>query len=265
MRILAATVAFAIILVVALLAIHYLDVALTQIDKATALLETEEPVASISKEVSEKDVVYLTFKQTFGPNDAIAPHLYDWYFDGENDYIEVADSDVFNMSNYAVELLFKPLSFINPSTGNKAHWVYKKQYIAIITTAEGKVNVRTLDSSNAIVSHYSTVAIELEKYHLITYNVYETGKIELFINSEYDSSKDFTGPPTANTDNIYIGRADVEGYEGKGYVAFVRIYNRTLSEKEIREHYYYVKNMISKPRFPIFYKYRRTKFVPALA
>ena len=66
-----------------------------------------------------------------------------------------------------------------------------------------------------------------------------------------------------NSRGIYIGR--VLNTYMFGHTAFLRIYNRILTSKEVKEHYYYVKNMISKPRFPIFYKHRRTKFVPALA
>jgi len=161
------------------------------------------------------------------------------HFDGVDDYVTVPHSDVFNMKSFCVEIMFRPISFTNPNTGYKAHWLFKDQYIAVITSSEGLVEVRTVDSSSNLVVLGSSRAIELDRYHVIAYNVHEEGVVELFIDGELDSSKEFSGPPQPNERNIVVGSAYDLSYACRGLIALVRIYNRVLTEDEIKWNYYH--------------------------
>ena len=157
-------------------------------------------------------------------------------FDGVDDYVNVSHNDVFNMSNFSVVMLFNPESFTNPNSGYKGHWIYKNQYIAIITNSNGNVEVRTIDSGGAIVGLYS-ISLELGNWYLVAYTVSEGGEMKLYINGVLDASTTFSGPPTSNTNALRIGSAYDLNYAAKGKIDEVRIYNRVLSAEEIRAHF----------------------------
>jgi hypothetical protein len=60
---------------------------------ATAVVKAQTATA-VALGAGKPVVLNTTF--TISPGDAIAPHLYTWYFDGVNDYIQVSYSSIFN-------------------------------------------------------------------------------------------------------------------------------------------------------------------------
>ncbi|RLF98368.1 MAG: hypothetical protein DRN49_06000 [Thaumarchaeota archaeon] len=129
-----------------------------------------------------------------------------------------------------------PHSFTNPSTGNKAHWIFKDQYIAIVTTSSGNIEVRTRDNSGTTIGVTSNGVITLNAWHHIVYTVTSTGEINLYINGILDKNNAFSGPPKTNAQPLHFGSTSSSyfGYAGYGLIDEVRIYNRSLTAEEIQ-------------------------------
>ena len=154
-------------------------------------------------------------------------------FDGVDDYVEVADSDVFNITNYTVMAWIYPYSLAS-GAGHGANWLNKDQYFAIVTFREGSVEVRTRDSTGTWIGLQSLTKITTNKWWFIAYTVTEDGTMKLYINGNKDNECTFPPPPTPPSDNLYIGTGFANpDYVVNGTIDEVRIYNRVLSEEEI--------------------------------
>ncbi|RLG94289.1 hypothetical protein DRO29_06700, partial [Candidatus Bathyarchaeota archaeon] len=158
-------------------------------------------------------------------------------YDGNDDYVNVPNSESLNMTDFTVSLWIKPYNFTNPTTGYKAHWIYKAQYIAVITTSEGHVEIRTIDNTDTVVVLTSNEAISLNMWHQITYTVTSTGEIELYIDGELDNTRTFSPPPLPNNQKLCIGSAESLDFASYGIIDEVYIWNRSLSGKEITDLY----------------------------
>ena len=159
-------------------------------------------------------------------------------FDGIDDYVDITHSDTFNMKDFTVSIIIFPFTLTNIKTGKNNHYIFKNQYIAIVTHADGTVDVRTVDKNSAMVPLYSVKKITSRKIYSITYTVSVDG-IKLYINSELDSTKSFAYPPKPNNNNIYLSStvAGKSDYNAFARILDVKIYNRALSDSEIKALY----------------------------
>lgn len=201
----------------------------------------------------------------YGASWSKGPLIGSLYFDGENDYVEVPHSDSLNLvEECSLEVLVYSENY---AVGDYQTFVTKHAEVyglRVRGSGEAEFVLYTDPSGWHILG--SPNPLENGKWHLITGTYSKSqGIAELYINSELVRTAERSENIVTNTRNLYLGSRYGSDRFFNGYIAFVRIYNRVLSEKEIREHYYYVKNMLSKPRFPIFYKHKRTSIVPALA
>jgi len=168
---------------------------------------------------------------------ALAPHLWDWYFDGENDYIVVPLSDSLKLF-YAVslELLVKPRAF--PTNYNTVLGMGTRAsgglpggaYACFNAYTSGKICFQIY---NASVKKYIGAYVEKNAWNhvVFTYDYY-TREAYAYVNGEkVNYGSDWGEIDTTQYKNIYIS------YKLPYNIAFARIYNRTTSSQEIDNSY----------------------------
>ncbi|OYT57460.1 MAG: hypothetical protein B6U76_01030, partial [Desulfurococcales archaeon ex4484_217_2] len=168
---------------------------------------------------------------------ALAPHLWDWYFDGQDDYVEVAENSVLDVSkegSRTVEILFN-VDSLPQDTGADDYW-------ELFRDEGGGLSIRIYDfdkfviknigiwevhKSNAKISYY------FGKWTLLTH-IYDNLLSKLYLNSELDSQYTFSDFVDSSKQKR-IGKGSTSWFNG--YIGFVRIYNRALPSDEISTNY----------------------------
>ena len=79
----------------------------------------------------------------------------------------------------------------------------------------------------------SAAKLELNKWHHVA-GVYDGAEAIIYINGEFDSKKDFDGNLKHNGENFWMGARKVGGLQYNGLLDELRIYNRGLSQNEIK-------------------------------
>ncbi len=106
-----------------------------------------------------------------------------------------------------------------------------------------------------------TQNIRARKWYMIT-RVYDgsetTDNMRIYLNDAIlDAVGTLAGPIRTSSSSLTIGATTPTIELMKGLIGSVRIYNRAISEKEIRELYHYGENKLSQVRFPMFYREKR--------
>jgi hypothetical protein len=165
-------------------------------------------------------------------NDAIRG--WDLSFDGNNDYVSVANNSTLNITGDITISAWVYLTAGNSSWGIVTKTVSNGAYNNPFDfrTELGYLTLVRSDASGHEVA-YSNVLISALQWHHVLVRV--QNKVPDFYLDGVLTSKSltaFTRTPTGNTNPLYIGRrADGLYYNGK--IDGVRIYNRALSAEEI--------------------------------
>ncbi|RLG80866.1 MAG: hypothetical protein DRO09_02595, partial [Thermoprotei archaeon] len=167
----------------------------------------------------------------------VFPHLYNWFFDGENDYVEVSDSPSLDITVLTVEVAVKIDDL--PSNAytivSKRNWVSAEKGWQIFLHYSGNMNFRFGNGSvnQAISFPYTDY---LGKYAFIHAVLGET-KASMYCNSELKTEADLTVTVEYSTYPLRIARLSSGTFYLRGLIGFVRIYNRTTTETEISDSY----------------------------
>jgi len=156
-------------------------------------------------------------------------------FDGVDDYVKVLYIPEYNLQSLTIELWMKTNaypSYAGSSYGDYLISIACGRYLWIGTYASGKNHIQFgLDFENAGWKSIRTYDIPQDKWIQVV-ATYDGEEMKLFIDGEERASKTIA-------DSIWTGSSYhlkiAEGY--KGLMDEVRIYNRALSESEIKEHY----------------------------
>jgi len=158
-------------------------------------------------------------------------------FDGEDDYVEVAHSDVFNVSEFTIE------AWINPYRDFAKTWqiVSKRHDWSTNIPFEFRgwyvSHVELRVANPTLGNEYINVQIPNFQTHkwFYVYAYYDGSKIGVgTIGAKRE--KDWAGPLPTNTRPIYIGKY-YGGENAYGLIALVRIYSRALTDSEIQHNY----------------------------
>ena len=153
-------------------------------------------------------------------------------FDGSDDYVEVPDSPRLDITDkITVEGLFY---WLGPSTVQNGvrkdnqyllFWWSNTNYFYYAFSLYingGWHNINLGDISSEIENRWT---------HWV--GVYDGSEMRLYINNALKGSLSVSGTINTTTNPLQIGR-EPSGNYFNGYIAFARIYNRVLSESEIR-------------------------------
>jgi len=165
------------------------------------------------------------------------PKRYALSFDGEDDYVRVGKSlNDFGVSadgGYTVEVLVKILSYDGSqrgivTTAYRSHGIWYRYDIraSAVENIDG-----TKNRQDAIIAMTTGVWLHLAE----TAKAYNF--VKLYKNGELGASKDLTGYFDDKHLSFDVGRFADENYYGNVEIAYVRIYNRALSDTEIQHNY----------------------------
>jgi len=154
-------------------------------------------------------------------------------FDGVNDYVEVPHDESLDITTWSI------MAWIYPQSGADeviyraplGHLTYQMQY----HDSSQNVDIWFEDSSDADYYVYSTTSsVPLTTWSFVV-GTYDGKSLKVYINSVLDNSKSVSVTPNTGIQPLWIGKGD-NGYF-HGIIDEVCIYNRALSEEEIRALY----------------------------
>ena len=165
------------------------------------------------------------------------------YFDG-NDYVEVGTLNGISDFPFAVEFIVNAETYWQGWRGIvdwdrevlKGFWV--------LTCASGNIVIfGTGDGTSA-----AEIWLSMDNYvNCFTHFIanYYTDKFEVFRNGAKIATKTLGFTPLVDTARpLFIGSRRATGDFFKGFIAFVRIYSRALSEDEVRWNFYHLNDPV---------------------
>lgn len=174
------------------------------------------------------------------------PLLGSLYFDGVDDYVKVHDSVSLDITKaITIEALIYPI------TGDvRINFISKPLAYRLIRYSDNRIYFQlSLDGNWAQNWLVGNTIIPLNKWtHVVgTYDSsLASNRAKIYVNGVIDAEGNLTGTNIdTSTYPLYIGY-DGFDYVWDGYIAFVRIYNRALSEEEINTHYRYLMGYVNR-------------------
>jgi|GEM_PF-3159155 len=164
-----------------------------------------------------------------------------YLFDGIDDYIEIADSDSLDMgtSDYSI------VAWVKISTPTNNGRIFSKGSSACVTGYMLRLNANQAHLENAFENSCKIIFagnqdIADNEWHFVVGVVKRSEGGFIYVDGELDNSQlqDTSAYDFSNQRNAWIGRNDVHQDEAfNGVIDELRIYNRALSESEIRQLY----------------------------
>lgn len=165
-------------------------------------------------------------------------------FDGVNDYVYISDNDLFNVDEITIEAYFKYLGL----TGNYQQIVGKLNYYWLLLSPSGDIYAE-VRVNGVYYKLWGASVYHFEKYQL--YHVvmrYQLGLLSVFVNGVLRATRTTENAPIDKvTAPIRIGTGYTSlsnVYWFNGDIAFIRVYNRPLSDSEIQYNYMNMNNPI---------------------
>jgi hypothetical protein len=181
----------------------------------------------------------LTLTAVFNiePGDAVAPHIYDWYLDGVDDYVVVRDSASLNV-NYITIYVWVRLSgwtstsyqgILNKYTATGGYFLAFKNSIKsvdwVLRWTDGSVAERVSSLAGDVFLSWRNIVLS-----------YDGVIVKLFIDSTLDSTYSKTGLiQTTPGQDLLIGKWIVHALNG--FISQILVYSRALSDSEIAQAY----------------------------
>jgi len=166
-------------------------------------------------------------------------------FDGVDDYVEVLHSDTFNMGdNWTVEAWIKVSNYDDHRiivSKNPTGLGFNDYIQLMVIKSSGCLLGRIGDGSSYAEVWGSQIPIGVWKHVVLRRT---PTRLELYIDGKFDAGIDTTISTMQNTAQLMIGRWC--GHFFKGSIAYIRIYNRALNEKEIRYNSFNYNNPIKE-------------------
>jgi len=157
------------------------------------------------------------------------------YFDGEDDYIEVPDSNSLDITDaITMEMWLNPASFDHPGGNNYPTFIAKSttNYRLFFTASTQLLSARFYGFSDFVTQQ--KIPLNTWTFVVLTF---DGNGFKWYINGVLDNSDNQAGTLTPNAENLIIGNWD-EPEAGDRYfygkIDEVRIYNRALTPTEIQ-------------------------------
>jgi len=179
----------------------------------------------------------LTTQAYIGKGYIIAPHLKTWRFDGQDDYVEAPD--ILNITN---KVTLEALIYV-------FDWSKQSDYPPVIVKHKSYSNRIWFSLIKATESIHLGYEINGQGWNFIHYpidtqryvhvaGVIDDKTVKIYIDGELKKQGKHTHSfnwSVINA-NIRLGK-DQAGFRFNGYISFVRIYNRALSDSEVSTNY----------------------------
>jgi hypothetical protein len=181
----------------------------------------------------------LTLTATFNiePGDAVAPHIYDWYFDGVDDYIT---TPAINAGRDA--------SMITWFNAVRDGWIVS-QYSTRPSVYYGRLSFRSagtilyhyfiLDPSGSYYTISGSGIVKHQWYHAVATHYWDGARdnAKLYVNGAVVSSNAFSGYLSDESRPFYLGSRHAVDNFFNGLISQFLLYSRALSDSEIARAY----------------------------
>jgi len=158
-------------------------------------------------------------------------------FDGGNDHIEIPHNPSLNPPEFTIQFWAKGTRPGNwyRIMGKNDYWTHKNGWIILWGWNNDMIGLAMWDANKISKSLY-TRGWNLNDWTHIVYT-YKYPKIKAYRNSNFVNARDTTGWTFSPSEaHLRIGKA-ATGSHYRGIIDEVKIYNRALTEEEIKSHY----------------------------
>jgi hypothetical protein len=181
----------------------------------------------------------LTLTATFNiePGDAVAPHIYDWYFDGVDDYVRVPNNPSLVIPNEITVIAwaqYYPTNSFATIVGKGFHG----GGFAISKDQSNKVFFSVANDN--VVQRWWINNGDMSGLMAFYAGVSKLGYTALYVNDKLYGPASNTNPPYINnTYDLYVGGRGFWSPMGmyRGYISMAMLYTRALSDSEIARAY----------------------------
>jgi hypothetical protein len=164
-------------------------------------------------------------------------------FDGTNDYINIASSNVFDTQTVTVEVVVKPYA-----TSQNGFWFEKgavnTQYSLFMEG--GNIVWRTAFGGTYDSLYFGSGNMTANAWNYVV-GTYTAGDKRVYLNTTLMNSNSLNVTLNTNQGNQYIGSYNSNGYFYNGEIAVVKVYNRVLTPGEILQNYNHYKTRFNLP------------------
>jgi len=159
------------------------------------------------------------------------------YFDGVDDYVEVPDSTNLRLQHLTVSVWFYAYYFRTEWWSNRIVDKYGNYGLILNIISENDVRIGFNGKINGTwVGVYSVQKMQTNKWYNCAIT-FDGTKVCIYVNGKCDVVEEHQGELTTNANPIEIARYLGGTQYFTGLIAHVSIYNRALSESEIKKIY----------------------------
>ncbi|MDD5697782.1 MAG: sialidase domain-containing protein [Victivallaceae bacterium] len=159
------------------------------------------------------------------------------YFNGKNSYVEVDAVNELGSNELTISAWIKPETFSITKRAKPVlfcHGYHKKNGWYVWLEPNGKIQV-ILNKDNTLTGVPSVTELQLNQWHHVAVAMIRNSGLKIYVDGKKDSekqSKIIDWLPSSEP--LYIGRYKNRGFEYKGNIDEIKIYNRALTAEEIK-------------------------------
>jgi hypothetical protein len=179
----------------------------------------------------------LTAVFNIGPGDAVAPHIYDWYFDGVDDYVMVPNNPSLIIPNEITVIVWAQYYPTNSYATIVGKGFYSGGFA--ISTSPSNVVFFSVANDNVVQRWWVNNGV-MSGLMAFYAGVSKLGYTAFYVNDRLYGPVSNTDPPyISNTYDLYVGGPGFWGPAGmyRGYISMAMLYTRALSDSEIAQAY----------------------------
>jgi len=169
-------------------------------------------------------------------NNATRPQM---YFDGTNDYINIASSNLFDTQTVTVEVVVKPYAI-----SQNGFWFEKGSVNTQYSLFMEGSNIVWRQAGNS--QYCSTSHMTVNQWNHVV-GTFKTGERRTYVNGQCKVDDGLSYTMNTGQGNQFIGSYNSGGYHYNGEIAVVKVYNRVLTADEVHKNYLHYKERFSMP------------------
>lgn len=157
-------------------------------------------------------------------------------FNGINNFVEVEDNESLHFKpTFSLEIWFKPYNLIDKTSSRMNLQFKRNSYDLQVKSNDG----RLLFQVNGLSPHYICTKTDIWNkglwYQIVI--TFDDSNLKLFVNSVLENITKVSGTPNSSNNNFFLGAADDNSAYFNGTIDEISIFDRALTEGEIKSHY----------------------------
>ncbi len=169
-------------------------------------------------------------------SNAVRPQM---IFDGSNDHINIASSNLFDTQTVTVEVVVKPYAI-----SQNGFWFEKGSVNTQYSLFMEGSNIVWRQAGNS--QYCSTSHMTVNQWNHVV-GTFKTGERRTYVNGQCKVDDALSYTMNTGQGNQFIGSYNSGGYHYNGEIAVVKVYNRVLTAEEVHKNYLHYKERFSMP------------------